>query len=244
MEKSPGPTTFDIIDPVSTVSADYSQGNEALFGEHAGKQYVAVSLTASIYHQIEHISEWTSKLTDKSISSSRLNFTCCFVTVGINAVAVFKHSEQSFKNFTLMHRIFMVCHVHSGMTLLEILVSYLQMSCLETGVVPLEIKGVFITDCQPELENVHSNQENEQFSLSVKITQNNSLTEKCSDETAEMKKKLIGQLEYEKKKRRANESEESRQKRLAQKRENRRKKQESRQKRLASQSKYQKEKKC
>lgn len=45
------------------------------------------------------------------------------------------------------------------------------------------------------------------------------------------------------KKRRANESEESRQKRLAQKRENRRKKQESRQKRLASQSKYQKEKK-
>ena len=203
MEKSPGPTTFDIIDPVSTVSADYSQGNEALFGEHAGKQYVAVSL----------------------------------------AVAVFKHSEQSFKNFTLMQRIFMVCHVHSGMTLLEILVSYLQMSCLETGVVPLEIKGVFITDCQPELENVHNNQENEQFSLSVEITQNNSLTEKCSDETAEIKKKLIGQLEYEKK-RRANESEESRQKRLAQKRENRRKKQESRQKRLASQSKYQKEKKC
>ena len=99
MEKIPGPTTFDIIDPVSTVSADYSQGNEALFGEHAGKQYVAVSLTASIYHQIEHISEWTSKLTDKSISSSRLNFTCCFLTVGINAVAVFKHSEQSFKNF-------------------------------------------------------------------------------------------------------------------------------------------------
>ena len=243
MEKNPGPTTFYIIDPVSIVSAEYSQGNEALFGEHAGKQYVAVSLAAIIYHQIEHISKWTSKLTDKSISSSRLNFNCCFLTVGINAVAVFKHSEQSFKNFTLMQRIFMVCHVHSGMTLLEILVSYLQMSCLETGVVPLEIKGVFITDCQPELENVHNNQENEQFSLSVKITQNNSLTEKCSDETAEIKKKLIGQLEYEKKKR-ANESEESRQKKLTQKRENRRKKQESRQKRLASQSKYQKEKKC
>ena len=167
MEKNPGPTTFDIIDPVSTVSADYSQGNEALFGEHAGKQYVAVSLAAIIYHQIEHISKWISKLTDKSISSSRLNFNCCFLTVGINAVVVFKHSEQSCKNFTLMQRIFMVCHVHSGMTLLEILVSYLQMSCLETGVVPLEIKGVFITDCQPELENVHSNQENEQFSLSV-----------------------------------------------------------------------------
>ena len=89
MEKNPGPTTFYIIDPVSTVSAEYSQGNEALFGEHAGKQYVAVSL----------VSKWTSKLTDKSISSSRLNFNCCFLTVGINAVAVFKHSDQSFKTF-------------------------------------------------------------------------------------------------------------------------------------------------
>lgn len=124
-------------------------------------------------------------------------------------------------------KILLLCKGFLWYVTLEILVSYLQMSCLETGVVPLEIKGVFITDCQPELENVHSNQENEQLSLSVKITQNNSLTEKCSDETAEMKKKLIGQLEYEKK-RRANESEESRQKRLAQKRENRRKKQESR----------------
>ena len=57
-------------------------GNEALFGENAGKQCVdlpqvdlmnfrveyvrkskqcvAMSLTATIYHQIEHISEWTS----------------------------------------------------------------------------------------------------------------------------------------------------------------------------------------
>ena len=31
-----------------TVSADYSQGNEALFGEDAGKQCVAMSLTAII----------------------------------------------------------------------------------------------------------------------------------------------------------------------------------------------------
>ena len=35
-------------------------GNEALFGENAGKQCVAMSLTAIIYHQIEHISVWTS----------------------------------------------------------------------------------------------------------------------------------------------------------------------------------------
>ena len=43
-----------------TVSADYSQGNEALFGENAGKRCVAMSLTAIIYHQIDRISNWTS----------------------------------------------------------------------------------------------------------------------------------------------------------------------------------------
>ena len=32
-------------------------------------------------------------------SSSRLNYNCCLLTAGINAVAVFKHSEQSFKIF-------------------------------------------------------------------------------------------------------------------------------------------------
>ena len=60
VEENPGPTIFDIIDPMRTVSAAYSQGNEALFGENAGKQCVAMSLTAIIYHQIEHISNWTS----------------------------------------------------------------------------------------------------------------------------------------------------------------------------------------
>ena len=62
VEENPGPTIFDIIDPMITVSADYSQGNEALFGENAGKQCVAMSLTAIIYHQVEHINEWTSTL--------------------------------------------------------------------------------------------------------------------------------------------------------------------------------------
>ncbi|KAK2554154.1 hypothetical protein P5673_024509 [Acropora cervicornis] len=55
VEENPGPTIFDITDPMRTVSADYSQGNEALFGENAGKQCVAMSLTAIIYHQIEQI---------------------------------------------------------------------------------------------------------------------------------------------------------------------------------------------
>ena len=32
VEENPGPTIFDIIDPTTTVSADSSQGNEAIFG--------------------------------------------------------------------------------------------------------------------------------------------------------------------------------------------------------------------
>ena len=60
VEENPGPTIFDIIDPTTTVSADSSQGNEALFGVNAGKQCVAMSLTAIIYHQIQDISLWTN----------------------------------------------------------------------------------------------------------------------------------------------------------------------------------------
>ena len=44
----PGPTIFDITDPATTVSTDSSQGNEAIFGVNAGKQCVAMSLTAII----------------------------------------------------------------------------------------------------------------------------------------------------------------------------------------------------
>ena len=49
MQENPGPTIFDIIVPSTTVSVDSSQGNEVLFGVNAGKQCVAMSLTAIIY---------------------------------------------------------------------------------------------------------------------------------------------------------------------------------------------------
>ena len=39
-----------------------SKGNEAFFGENAGKQFVAMSLTAIIYHHIEDINLWTSSI--------------------------------------------------------------------------------------------------------------------------------------------------------------------------------------
>ena len=59
MQENPGPTIFDIIVPSTTVSVDSSQGNEVLFGVNAGKQCVAMSLTAIIYQQIQDISLWT-----------------------------------------------------------------------------------------------------------------------------------------------------------------------------------------
>ena len=103
----------------------------------------------------------------------------------------------------------MVCPIHLGnCTLLSIeslenFVSYLHLSCLETGVVPFEIKGVSISDCQLE-------QRNEQLTSNNENTLNQNRKRKPSDETAYIKKRrLISQREYEKK-RRANESEESR----------------------------------
>ena len=60
VEESPGPTIFDIIDATTTVSADSSQGNEAILGVNAGKQCVAMSRTGMIYHQIQDISLWTN----------------------------------------------------------------------------------------------------------------------------------------------------------------------------------------
>ena len=314
VEENPGPTIFDVIYPMRTVSADYSQGNEALFGENAGKQCVAMSLTAIIYHQIEHISVWTSStlnniltignnlyisirqsvrtndlllLTDvpcivslynkvftlqyseslagslfltlkngpymslqnsliEVFSSSGLNYNCCLLTAGINTVAVFKISEQRFKIFDSHAKdLYGMPHPFGKCTLLSIeglenLVSYLQMSSLETGVFPFEIKGASISDCQLE-------QRHEPLTSNNKNTLKQNRKRKPSDETADIKRRrLISQHEYEKK-RRANESEESRQKRLSQQRENKRKKRaseslESRQKRLAGQSKYQKDK--
>ena len=123
VEENPGPTIFDIIDPMITVSVDYSQGNEALFGENAGKQCVAMSLTAIIYHQVEHINEWTS---------STLNN---ILTIGNNLYVSIS------KDFYGMLHSFGKCTLLS-IKGLKNLVSYLQMSCAEVRVVSFEIRGV------------------------------------------------------------------------------------------------------
>ena len=60
VEENPGPTIFEVIDSTRTACADYSEGNEVLYDENAGKQCVAMSLTAIIYHHIEDINLWSS----------------------------------------------------------------------------------------------------------------------------------------------------------------------------------------
>ena len=93
-------------------------------------------------------------------SNSGLNCNCCLLTVSINAAAVFKNSELSFKifenhskDFYGMPNSFAICTLLS-IEGLENLASHLQMSCSEAGVVSSEIKGVLISDCQPDLECV------------------------------------------------------------------------------------------
>ncbi|XP_022782755.1 uncharacterized protein LOC111323626 [Stylophora pistillata] len=79
VEENPGPTIFEVIDPTRTVCANYNQGNEALFGENgenAGKQCVAMSLTAIIYHHIEDITLWSSStLNDILVTGNNLYST-------------------------------------------------------------------------------------------------------------------------------------------------------------------------
>ena len=76
MDEILGPTIFEVIDSTRTVCADYNQGNEVLFGENAGKQWIAMSLTAIIYHHIEDINLWSSStLNNILVTGNNLNST-------------------------------------------------------------------------------------------------------------------------------------------------------------------------
>ena len=55
VEENHGPTVFDIIYPSETICADFSQGNTRQFAQNAGKQCVAMSLTAIVRTQVKDI---------------------------------------------------------------------------------------------------------------------------------------------------------------------------------------------
>ena len=55
VEENPGPTLCGIIDPSQTICADYSQGDRHHFKQNAGKQCVAMSVTAIVHTQLEQL---------------------------------------------------------------------------------------------------------------------------------------------------------------------------------------------
>ena len=112
-------------------------------------------------------------------SNCQLNYNCCLLTIGINTVAVIKNSEQSFKIFDAHSRDLNVMpHSFGKCILLTIegiknLVSYFPISCIQIGVVPFEIKGVFVRDNEHDLQNVLESPKIEHLPFSIKRNQHN-----------------------------------------------------------------------
>jgi hypothetical protein len=61
VEENPGPIVYDVVGPSETVSADFNQG-DTKFRRNAGKQCVAMSLTATVYSHITNVNAWNSSL--------------------------------------------------------------------------------------------------------------------------------------------------------------------------------------
>ena len=75
VETNPGPTVYDIVDSNATVCADFSQGDRH-FGFNAGKQCVAMSLTAIVYNQLQNVSTWNSCSLNTILLSGNSLYTC------------------------------------------------------------------------------------------------------------------------------------------------------------------------
>ena len=57
VEENPGPTIDDIVDCSHTIHARFNQGND-IFGSNAGKQCVAMSLSAIVYKEVKSVNIW------------------------------------------------------------------------------------------------------------------------------------------------------------------------------------------
>ena len=57
VEENPGPTINDIVDCSYTIHANFNQGKD-VFGSNAGKQCVAMSLSAIVYKEIKSVNIW------------------------------------------------------------------------------------------------------------------------------------------------------------------------------------------
>ena len=80
----------------------------------------------------------------------------------------------------------------------ENLISYLQLSCLQTCTVPFEIEGVLISDTQPDVEDVHESYQQKCLSLSTQINPEEPISlkiRKYLTQRCDVNKQLIGQRE-------------------------------------------------
>ena len=76
VEENPGPTLYDIVDPCKTICADFSQSNARKFGQNAGKQCVAMSLTAIVQTQVKNMTTWDSSFLNKILCIGNNLYTC------------------------------------------------------------------------------------------------------------------------------------------------------------------------
>ena len=73
--ENPRPTLYDIVDPSKTICADFSQSNARKFGHNAGKQCVAMSLTAIVQTQVTDITTWDSSFLNTILSAGNNLYT-------------------------------------------------------------------------------------------------------------------------------------------------------------------------
>ncbi len=52
----------EIVDSTHTVHADFHQGNELMFGSHAGKQCVVMSLCSIVYNEVKPVNIWDTPI--------------------------------------------------------------------------------------------------------------------------------------------------------------------------------------
>ena len=77
VKENPGPTfIYEIVNSNNTVCADFSQGNQAKFGDNAGKRCVAMSLSAIIFKYITDIYNWDSADLNSILSHGNCLYNC------------------------------------------------------------------------------------------------------------------------------------------------------------------------
>jgi hypothetical protein len=82
VEENPGPTVYDVVDPTKTISADFSQGDTRKFRQNAGKQCLAMSLTAIIHSHIVDVNIWDTSLLNNILYAGNNLYT--FISNSVN----------------------------------------------------------------------------------------------------------------------------------------------------------------